>query len=157
MTITSVRIYYNPEDERLKKMLNQTHWGFAEWFECRLKPIKELLRGPEAKGVNIVNFMLYENPTRAWRLNAWGKRMNSFEYDVMFDFRSLQNRDPIENIESLMQFTSEIALRAPWPQVVAVAGALGVPLSDDERANLLPYLQWPRLTKYSGINKKLDG
>jgi hypothetical protein len=60
MTITSVRIYYYPEDKAFERHLSGTHWGFAEWFLCRLKPIREQLRGPEVKGVNIVNFMLHE-------------------------------------------------------------------------------------------------
>jgi len=56
MTITSVRFYFYPNSARRKKNLSSKLWGFAEWFECRLKPIREELRGPEVKGVNIMNF-----------------------------------------------------------------------------------------------------
>jgi hypothetical protein len=144
VTITTVRIYYYPEDKGFELDLNRTHWGFAEWFECRLKPIREQLRGPEAKGVNIVNFMLYDDAGRAWRLDQWGQRMNSFEYGCVYDLESLRLRPPLANIEHLMQVTAEIAGTAPWPQVLAVGRALAVPLTDEERVSLAPYLQWPR-------------
>jgi hypothetical protein len=45
---------------------------------------------------------------------------------------------------TLMKFTSEVALRAPWPQVVTVGEALAVPLTSAEEEDLLPYLCWPR-------------
>src|ERR1700730_7885581 len=106
MTIASVRIYYYPKDKEFERHLNGSRWGFAEWFECRLKPIREQLRGPEAKGVNIVNFMLYDDPGRAWRLDQWGQRMNSFEYSCVYDLESLRLKSPLGNIEHLMQMTA---------------------------------------------------
>jgi hypothetical protein len=144
MTIASVRIYYYPDDAALKLLLSRTHWGFSIWFNRRLKPIKNLLRGAEAKGVNIVNFMLFEDASKAWRLEEWGKRANSFEFDSLYDLRSLVTRQPIDNIKNLMKYTSATALRAPWPQVVAVGEALAVPLSSAEEEDLLPFLRWPR-------------
>jgi hypothetical protein len=120
MTIASVRIYYHPDDAALKLLLSRTHWGFSTWFNRRLKPINNLLRGVEAKGVNIVNFMLFEDAAKAWRLGEWGRRLNSFEFDSVYDLQSLVTRQPIDNIKNLMNYTSTIALRAPWPQVVAV-------------------------------------
>jgi hypothetical protein len=65
MTIASVRIYWYPNEAELKLLLARTHWGFSNWFNGRLKPIKNLLRGAEAKGVNIVNFMLFEDAAKA--------------------------------------------------------------------------------------------
>jgi hypothetical protein len=160
MTIASVRIYYRPTDKEFERHLNGSLWGFAEWFECRLKPICEQLRGHEAKGVNIVNFMLYDDPGRAWRLDQWGQRMNSFEYGCAYDLEPLRLRPPLANIEHLMQITAEIAARAPWPQVLAVGRALAVPLTDEERTSLGPYLQWPRkagkLAKQLQNRKKED-
>jgi hypothetical protein len=144
MTIASVRIYYWSEDKDLQLKLSRTHWGFAEWFVCRLKPIRKELRGAEAKGVNIVNFMLYENSKLARKIDEWRKRMNSFEYGCAYDLKSLLNSPPLENIERLMRFTAGIAAKAPWPQVQAVGRALAVPLTNDDRASLTPYLQWPR-------------
>lgn len=144
MTIASVRIYYWSEDEDLQRKLTQTHWGFAEWFDRRLKGIRADLRGPEAEGVNIVNFMLYENAALAGRIDEWGRRMNSFEYRCVYDLRSLTKTPPLENVERLIVLTAAIAAMAPWPQVQAVGRVLGVPLSDDDRASLMPYLQWPR-------------
>jgi hypothetical protein len=144
MTIASVRFYYYCENESDELQINRTHWGFAKWFERRLKPIKNQLKGPEAKGVDIINFMAFDNAEKAWRLNEWGQRMNSFEFDFAYNFKLLQAREPIENIKELMKFTSSIALCAPWPQVVAVGEALAVPLSSQEQESLLPYLRWPR-------------
>ncbi len=144
MTIASVRIYYYPDGEALKLLLSRTHWGFSSWFNRRLNPLKNRLRGPEAKGVNIINFMLFEDAAKAWRLGEWGKRLNSFEFDSLYDLQSLVNRQPIDNIKSLMKYTSEIALRAPWPQAIAVGEALAIPLSSAEEEDLLPYLCWPR-------------
>jgi hypothetical protein len=144
MTIASVRIYFWSEDEDLQRKLSQTHGGFAEWFVGRLKGIRPDLRGPEAKGVNIVNFMLYENAALARRIDEWGKRMNSFEYGCVCDLKTLTKAPPLENVERLMVVTAGIAAKAPWPQVQAVGRVLAVPLSDDDRASLLPYLQWPR-------------
>jgi hypothetical protein len=144
MTIASVRIYYYPDDAAFRLLLSRTHWGFSTWFNHRLKPIRNLLRGPEAIGVNIVNFMLFEDAAKAWRLGEWGKRANSFEFDSLYDLQSLVARQPIDNIKYLMKYASDIALRAPWPQVVAVGEALAVPLSSAEEEDLLPYLRWPR-------------
>jgi hypothetical protein len=70
--------------------------------------------------VNIVNFMLHEDPTRAWRLDQWGQRMNSFEYGCVYDLESLRGRPPMGNIEHLMQVTAEIA---GIQSIVAAAGA----------------------------------
>jgi hypothetical protein len=144
MTIVSVRIYCYLEDEGPNLKLSRTYGGFAEWFERRLKPIRDQLRGPEAKGVNIVNFMLFENPEYASRLNHWERRDNTFNYDCLYDLRSLLAYPPIQNIEHLMHFTAEIAAKALWPQVLAVGRALEAPLTDEDRTSMLPYLRWPR-------------
>jgi len=150
MTIKSVRIYYYPDDKGVERKLSQTHWAFTEWYERRLKPIREQLRGPEAKGVNIVNFMLREDPAHCWRRDEWARRANSFEYSCVFDCSSLLDQPPIENIARLMRMTAEIASKAPWPQVTAVGRALAVPLTEAERESLLPYLQWPRTVGKTG-------
>lgn len=70
MTIASVRFYFKPNSVQREKSLSFKLWGFAEWFEYRLKPIREELRGPEAKGVNIVNFVLYENADKMFKQNV---------------------------------------------------------------------------------------
>ena len=144
MTIASVRIYFWSADQNLQLRLSHTHGGFGEWFVRRLKAVRPDLRGPEAKGVNIVNFMLYENSRLAGRIDEWRKRMYSFEYRCVYDLKSLAKVPPLENVERLMGFTAGIAAKAPWPQVHAVGRLFGVPLTDDERASLIPYLQWPR-------------
>jgi hypothetical protein len=141
MTIASVRIYYYPRRERLERYLSATHWGFADWFKQRLKPIREQLRGPEAKGVGIVNFNLGE---RSWLTGEWRKSLNAFEFGFACDLEPLRDQPPIENIERLMRFTGAMACEAPWPQVRAVGVALSLPLSDAERNELLPFLTFPR-------------
>jgi len=144
MTIASVRIYYYPKTRARELKLSARHWGFAEWFSRRLKPIREQLRGPEVKGVDIMNLMLYENPEHAWRNGEWHQRGNTFEFNFACDLRPLDAHPAIENIARLMQFYATIADHAPWPQARAVASALRDPLSEIDQITLLPYLQWPR-------------
>ena len=144
MTITSFRLYYQAQDEQRELRLTQTHWGFAQWFERRLKGIKDQLKGPEVKGVNIVNIMLHEVPEHAWHPNEWKQRGNSFEFNFICDLRPLDGRPSIENIELLMPFASAVCAAAPWPQVRASGDLLALPLSESERADLAPFLVWPR-------------
>jgi hypothetical protein len=144
MTISSVRIYYYAGSEKRTRKLSFTHWGFAEWFERRLKPIRQQLRGPEVKGVNIVNLMLRENSAHAPIPNQWLHLLNTFEFNFVCDLHPLEVAAPLENIAKLMQFYAAVASQAPWPQVRAVAMALAEPLSEEERAALSPFLQWPR-------------
>lgn len=148
MTIVTARIYYRPRSARLERKLSGSHWGFAEWFLRRLKPIREQLRGPETKGVNIVNFMLHEVPEHAFYPNEWRQLGNTFNFSYICDLRPLEKCPPIENIEKLMTFTAALAAQAPWPQVRAVGAALAQPLSSEDRASLLPYLRWPRDSIY---------
>src|SRR5262245_31132624 len=98
MAIASVRIYLYPVTESRERKLSFTHWGFAEWFSRRLKPIREQLRGPEAEGVNIVNLMLYEDPAHAWQRDEWCQRGNTFQFSFVCDLRPLESRPAIENI-----------------------------------------------------------
>lgn len=144
MTIASVRIYYYPKGERRERRLTGTHWGFSEWFERRLRPIREQLRGPEVKGVNIVNLMLRENPDHVTRPGQWFRMLNTFQYDFACDLRPLETSPAIENIPKLMQFYATVVGQAPWPQVRALAEVLAEPLTDEDRKTLLPFLQWPR-------------
>jgi hypothetical protein len=150
MTITTARIYFFAKNEKVEKQITRTHWGFADWFKARLKPIRDQLRGDEAKGVNIVNFMLYEDPIRAFKLNEWTRRANTFNFDLVFDIQSLQNTKPIDNVQMLMKVAAEIAKKAPWPQVIAVGNALASPLTETEKLRLLPHLQWPRMLDIGG-------
>ena len=150
MTIASVRIYYYARTERRSRMLSSTHWGFADWFDRRLKPIREQLRGPEAKGVNIVNLMLRENPAHAPQPSQWLHIANSFEFNFVCNLQPLEDASPIENITNLMQFYAVIAAQAPWPQVRALAAVLSHPLSEEDRRTMLPFLQWPRSVGYTG-------
>ncbi|MDH0867593.1 hypothetical protein [Mitsuaria sp. GD03876] len=144
MTIRTFRFYYFPRGERYERYLSFTHWAFAEWFQRRLRPIREELRGPEAKGVDIVNLMLYEDARRAWRPNEWGQRGNTFEFSFVCDLEPLRDRPSIDNIAKLMPFAAAVVANAPWPQVRALEPVLAEPLSDEDRESLAPYLTWPR-------------
>ena len=104
MTIVTARIYYNARSQELEQKLTHTHWGFAKWFQRRLKPIREQLCGPEAKGVDIVNFMLHEAAEHAWHPNEWRQRANTFNFSYVCDLRPLEKDEPIENITKLMPF-----------------------------------------------------
>jgi hypothetical protein len=149
MTIKSVRIYYYPTTKRRQLWLTSNYWGFAEWFERRLKPRQEHLRGDEVKGVDIVNLMLYENPSHAWRPNQWARRINTLEFSYVCDLRPLEQGDKVKNLELLMQFYAHLVQFAPWPQMEAVKQALAEPLSESDKSSLLPYLQWPRKVGYA--------
>jgi hypothetical protein len=152
MTIVSVRFYFKPKNKRRELALSRNLWGFAEWFPRRLKPIREQLRGVEAKGVDIVNFMLYENPEQVlqygMRLDEWHKILNSFNFNSTYDLASLVKRDRVKSIRELMRYGSEIALAAPWPQVVAVGKVMAAPLNELEEEQILPFLRWPREIRY---------
>lgn len=144
MTITSVRIYYNTSAQARSRRLSFSHWGFAEWFSRRLRPIREGLRGPEANGVNIMNLMLYEKPEHAWMRDQWCKRGNTFQFSFVCDLSPLETSPAVENIQKLMCFYADLAEHAPWPQVRTVATALRQPLSEVDKITLRPFLQWPR-------------
>jgi hypothetical protein len=152
MTIQTFRIYYHSRNERLERYLNATHWAFAEWFHRRLKPIREQLRGPEAKGVGIVNLMLYDESEHSWRPNEWAKRLGTFEFSFVCDLSPLRDQPPIENIAKLMPFAAAMTAQAPWPQVRALSDVLAQPLSEGDRRTLAPYLTWPRESLYRALS-----
>ncbi|HMW57275.1 MAG TPA: hypothetical protein PKZ67_07880 [Accumulibacter sp.] len=102
MTIASLRIYFHAVTESRTQSLSSSYWGFAEWFSRRLRPIREQLRGPEAKGVDIMNLMPYENPEHAWKPNQWHQRDNSFEFDFVCNLRPLEKSPAIKNIQKLI-------------------------------------------------------
>ena len=144
MSIVSARLYYHPDSPARERAMTASHWGFAEWFTRRLKPIRDQLRGPEAKGVDTVNLMLHENPDHAWRRDEWIRRGNTFQFSFVCDLRPLEAAPALENLPKLMQFYAAMAAQAPWPQVRALAVPLSQPLSEVDRLTLRPYLQWPR-------------
>lgn len=144
MAITSVRFYFYTGARQRDLQLTAAHWGFAEWFTRRLKPLRETLRGPEAKGVDIVNLMLHEHHHEHLPWNAWYRSTNVFQFNFRCDLRPLVSGDPADNVQALMQFYAALAAHAPWPQVRALAPALDQPLSAVDRITLKPYLQWPR-------------
>jgi hypothetical protein len=142
MTIVSVRLQFGLRNKRKKLRLGQIYGGFEAWFPSRLKPIREALRGPEAKGVDIVNFWLYENLDDVPHKNEWWRCMNTFQYDFAYDLDSMLQGDHISNLRRVMQRCAKIAARAPWPQVVAIQPALVAPFSREEKDELAIMLDW---------------
>ncbi len=144
MALRSVRIYYYPTTKKRELWLTSNYWGFSEWFDRRLKERRELLRGIEVKGIDIVNLSIYEDESRAWIPNVWKRRGNTLEFTFVADLSPLEHGDKIANIELLMGFYAHLARHAAWPQMQAVADALSESLTTSDKSDLLPYLQWPR-------------
>ncbi len=144
MTIRTFRFYYHPAAQQREHRLNTTHWGFATWFTRRLKPLREKLAGPEAKGVDIVNVCLHEVKAHAWHPDEWRQRGNTFNFSFVCDLQPLELAPPVENIKKLMLFASVLTAAAPWPQVRALSAPLAQPLSEEDTHSLAPFLRWPR-------------
>jgi hypothetical protein len=144
MTIRSVRIYYYPLQKRRERWLTHNYWGWSEWFDQRLKLIREDLRGPDVKGVDIVNLNLREERSHVRNPGIWVRALNTLQFDYACDLLPLERGDKLDNLELLMGFYASVATTGPWPQLKAVARSLAAPLSDGDRAALQPFLQWPR-------------
>jgi len=144
MAIQTFRFYFAPKSKRYESYLSFTHWAFADWFKQRLKPIRDQLRGPEAKGVGIVNVVLTENEREADFANRWLHGLGVFEFRFVCDLAPLRDQAPIENIERLMGFAATLTEDAPWPQVRALSPVLAEPLSQKDRETLAPHLTYPR-------------
>lgn len=129
MTIRFCRFYIELDDPEITKQMNLFHWGVANWLEQKIKTIKERLKGPEVKGVNIVNIHFWESSQNNLQRNEWIRVINTFEYRVIYDFGTFNSSRPIENIQKLMLNASEFMLKAPWPQVRAIGELLSSPLS----------------------------
>ena len=142
MTITSVRLQVTVRSKRKRQRLDRIYGGFEEWFVSRLEAMREQLRGAEAKGVNIVNFCLFEQIELSPKPNQWWRRMNTFEYDFAYDMGGLLDGEPIENLRTLMDTCSTLASSAPWPQVASLGAPLAAPFTREEKLQLATYLDW---------------
>jgi hypothetical protein len=103
MTIVSVRLQFGLRNKRKELRLRYIYGGFEAWFPSRLKPIREALRGPEAKGLDIVNFWLYESLDGVSHKHEWWRCMNTFQYDFVYDLDSMLQGDHISNLRRVMQ------------------------------------------------------
>jgi hypothetical protein len=59
---------------------------------------------------------------------------------TLYDLAALSKTHRLKAIEQLMAWAAPIALAALWRQAVAVGRALSVPLSDQEKEQIFPYL-----------------
>lgn len=137
MTIREVRFNLDAPDKRIARALNRAHWGFTYWFDARLKPIRQELRGEEVKGVNIVNFNFFGPGTpRSGPLDTWRRLLNALQYISEIDVSPFLQSEPTQNIEVLMRLACDASRKAPWPQVRSLVAPLSFPLSDPERSKL---------------------
>jgi hypothetical protein len=138
MTIKSIRFQFEeiPHGRWLGGQLSP----MSDWLEDYVKPIRSELRGPEAKGVDIVNFYLYEDLSKTPHPNEWWHRGNSFQYSFKFDFTSLIDLPLTDSALKLLEIVPAFALRAPWPQVRAIGKLLANPIPDEDKSTLKRHL-----------------
>ena len=146
MAIVSVKIAFGLRNKRKKLRLDKIYGGFESWFPARLKPIREALRGPEAKGVDVAIFWLYENLKDVPHKNEWWRRINTFEYVLAYNLDSMLEGDHISNLRRLMLRCAKISSHAPWPQIAALQPALAAPFSKEEKDELTVMLNWRKRT-----------
>ena len=153
MTIRVLRLYLQYGDKAIRRAMSLTHFGVTNWVSLRLKDIRPLLKGPEAKGVNIVNIHFFENRSRCEPC-GWYRRMNTFEYKLVYDITSLVDRDPVKNTKGLLRIAAESCIAAPWPQVRAIGIVLQNPLDEEDVRSLKRCLaEWEMAVE----NAKRDG
>lgn len=117
--------------------MNRAHFGAADWIkDFRIKAIRKDLRGVEVKGIDIVNIHFFESAKSCNPNNTWYRLINAIEYNLVYDMNSLLHREPLTNIEELLQVASRLATSAPWPQVRTLGHALGLPLTAQDEMNL---------------------
>jgi hypothetical protein len=132
LTIRICRFLITCHPLKKSRELNLLYGGLSLWLERQIKTIKEALNGPEVKGVNIVNIHLLESRQNNQHIDEWIKRINTFDYSVVYDMRPLSSKHPIENVKDLVSFASEILLTATWPQVRAIGQLLADPLTEKD-------------------------
>jgi hypothetical protein len=136
VTIRTFRLYLEFDEHAVARAMNRTHFGAADFIGSRLNRIREELRGAEAKGVDIVNVYFFESPARCNPCDSWYRLLNAFEYKLVYDLNSLVDKDPIENIEHLLQLAAKLCGSAPWPQVRAIGKVLHPPLGAEKAKTL---------------------
>jgi hypothetical protein len=136
VTIRAFRLHLQYEDKAVGRAMNLAHFGVTNWVNLRLNEIHQLLRGPEAKGVNIVNVYFFENESHCKPCRSWYRLINAFEYKIVYNIKSLIDRDSVENIRDLLQVASALCIVAPWPQVRAMGTVLQKPLNEEDERNL---------------------
>lgn len=160
MAITSVRIYYYPLTRERELKLNASYSGFAEWFERRLKPIREQLRGEEAKGVNIVNLMLHENPEHIGSPGEWRRLDNTFEFGHLCDLLPLERQAAIENLPMLMHFYAEVVRQvtvASSPGALRATGSASDRCRPPHNTSLSTVAQRPTTNRRGGEKAAREG
>ena len=136
MTIRAFRLYLKYEDKAIGRAMNLTHFVVTDWVSLRLNDIRQLLRGEEAKRVNIVNVYFFETESHCKPCGSWYRLMNAFEHKLVYDIRYLIDRDPVENIKALLRVAAVLCIAAPWPQVRAIGAVLQNPLNGEDERNL---------------------
>jgi hypothetical protein len=116
--------------------MSLTHFGVTDWVKSRLAGVRQLLKGPEVRGVNIVNIHFFENGSQCRPCGSWYRLMNAFEYKLVYDIKSLIDRDPVENTKDLLRIAATLCVAAPWPQVRAIGTVLQNPIDEEDERSL---------------------
>ena len=157
MTIRVFRLYFQYEDEAITRAMSLTHFGLTDWVSLRLHGIRQLLKGPEAKGVNIVNIHFFESESRSKPCDSWYRRINAFEYKLVYDIKSLIDRDAVENTKDLLRVAAGLCVAAPWPQVRAIGTVLQNPLNGEDERNLRRCLtEWSNVVENAKRKSKVS-
>ena len=153
MTIRAFRIFLEYENKTVARHMNRTHFGVADWAsKHRLNQRRKELGGPEVKGVNIVNVHFFDEEARcSMPCGTWYRRFNAIEFNLVYDMKSLLEREPIDNLTMLLPVAATLCLSALWPQVRAVGRALEPELTAEEMVTLKAALgEWTRLVDGAG-------
>jgi hypothetical protein len=132
LTICVCRFYIKCDSSKKTLQLTLLYGGLSVWLEKKIKAIKKELKGPEVKGINIINIHLLESPQNHQNIGQWVNIINTFEYKLIYDMRLLSNKRPIERVKGLIALASEVLLTAPWPQAHAIGQLLSTPPTDKE-------------------------
>jgi hypothetical protein len=123
MTIKSARIFLQYVDKNIARKMNGTHFGFMYWAEKRIQAVKQQMRGPEVRGINLVNFFIHDFDISAEEFMVcgdWRQVANSIEIRCRVRLDDMIERDPIENITLMLPNMIDACSKASWPQVRAM-------------------------------------
>jgi hypothetical protein len=129
MKIRAVKLYLKYEDNATARAMNRAHFGVMYWIDSRLKQIREELRGAGLEGIDIINIYFCESASLCKPIETWSRLINAVEYKIIFDVKSLIDKNPVENVGSLLTVASSVCALAPWPQVRAIGSVLQQPIT----------------------------
>jgi hypothetical protein len=142
MPIKYIRLYF--EEGYNEKILNLAHFGWSIWIDTRLKKISSLMKGPEAVGANIVNFVFIHSDVDCADEDVtfkWEALLDVLFCNIDFNNRTLDPNDPIANIRRLTPIMARAAKNSSWPQIKVIGSQLLQPIAADDEADILKALK----------------